>query len=48
MEFPTREGKMANLVVLDKDIFAIPADEIGSIDPVAVMFEGEFIKEKEM
>ena len=42
------EGKMANLVVLDRDIFSIPTDEIGIIDPVAVMFEGEFIKEKEM
>ena len=38
------EGKMANLVVLDKDIFEIPKEEISTIEPVAVMFEGEFIR----
>lgn len=38
------EGKMANLVVLDRDIFQVPAEEISTIEPVAVMFEGEFIR----
>ncbi|MBP3384055.1 MAG: amidohydrolase family protein [Firmicutes bacterium] len=38
------EGKKANLVVLDKNIFEIPMEEIHTIDPVAVMFEGEYIK----
>ena len=38
------EGKKANLVVLDKNIFEIPLEEIHTIDPVAVMFEGEYIK----
>lgn len=37
-------GKKANLVVLDKNIFEIPLEEIHTIDPVAVMFEGKFIK----
>lgn len=38
------EGKKANLVVLDKNIFEIPPEEIHTIDTVAVMFEGEYIK----
>lgn len=37
-------GKQANLVVLDKNIFRIPLDEIHTIKPEAVMFEGEFIR----
>ena len=37
-------GKMANLVVLDKDIFRIPAEEIHTVRPQAVMFEGRFIR----
>ncbi len=37
-------GKKANLVILDKNIFEIPLEEIHTIDPVAVMFEGAFIK----
>ena len=35
---------MANLVVLDRDIFQVPAEEISTIEPMAVMFEGEFIR----
>lgn len=38
-------GKKANLVVLDKNIFRIPLDEIHTIEPEIVMFEGKFIKE---
>ena len=37
-------GKMASLVVLNKNIFEIPVSEIHTIDPVAVMFDGEFIR----
>lgn len=40
-------GKMANLVVLDQDIFAIPTERIHEIDPEAVMFEGTWIKGRE-
>ena len=37
-------GKQANMVVLDKNIFRIPLEEIHTIRPEAVMFEGEFIR----
>lgn len=37
-------GKKANLVILDKNIFEIPLDEIHTIDAENVMFEGKFIK----
>lgn len=37
-------GKMANLVVLDQDIFQLPAEHIHEIDPEAVMFEGQWVK----
>lgn len=37
-------GKKANLAVLDKNIFEIPLEEIHTIDPEAVMFEGKWIK----
>ncbi|MCI9596879.1 MAG: amidohydrolase family protein [Firmicutes bacterium] len=37
-------GKMANLVILDQDIFEIPVERIHEIDPEAVMFEGQWIK----
>lgn len=37
-------GKKANLVILDKNVFEIPLEEIHTIDPEAVMFEGKFIK----
>lgn len=36
-------GKKANLVILDKNIFEIPCEEIHTIDPEAVMFEGKYI-----
>lgn len=38
------EGKRANLVVLDKDIFRIPLTEIHTIKAEMVMFDGEFIR----
>ena len=34
-------GKRACLVVLDKDIFTIPDEEIGTIEPVCTFFDGE-------
>ena len=34
-------GKRACLVVLDKDIFTIPVNEIHTIDPVCTYFDGE-------
>lgn len=34
-------GKRACLVVLDKDIFSIPDNEIGSINPVCTYFDGQ-------
>ncbi len=40
------EGKQANLAVLNKDIFRIPLEEIHTIKPDAVMFEGEFIRKE--
>ena len=36
-------GKVANLVVLDADLFELPADEIQNVDPVAVLFEGRLV-----
>ncbi|MCU6755679.1 N-substituted formamide deformylase precursor [uncultured Eubacterium sp.] len=38
------KGKMANLVVLDKDILTIPKTDIHTIKPEAVMFDGKFIR----
>lgn len=34
-------GKRACLVVLDKDIFTIPSNEIHTIDPVCTYFDGQ-------
>ena len=34
-------GKRACLVVLDKDIFTIPVNEIHTIDPVCTYFDGQ-------
>lgn len=36
-------GKQAHLIVLNKNIFEIPDTEIHTVEPEAVMFEGEFI-----
>ncbi len=36
-------GKVANLVVLDADLFELPADEIQNVEPVAVLFEGRLV-----
>lgn len=41
------EGKQANLVVLDKDIFQIPLEEIHTIAPDAVIFDGRFIRNRD-
>ena len=38
------ESKYANLAVLNKNIFGIPADEIHTVEAELVMFEGKFIK----
>ena len=38
------EGKYANLIVLDKNLFEIPLTEIHTIDPQTVIFEGKIIK----
>jgi hypothetical protein len=34
-------GKRACLVVLDKDIFTIPDEEIHTIEPVCTFFDGQ-------
>lgn len=39
-----KAGKMANLVVLNQDIFVAPEERIHSIDTESVMFEGKWIK----
>ena len=36
-------GKVASLVVLDADLFELPADEIQNVEPVAVLFEGRLM-----
>jgi len=36
-------GKSANLVVLDDDLFDLPADKIQNVEPVAVLFEGRLV-----
>ncbi|MEE0745588.1 MAG: amidohydrolase family protein, partial [Anaerovoracaceae bacterium] len=33
-------GKLANMVVLDRDIYAMPADQIKDVRPVITIFEG--------
>ncbi len=38
------EGKKANLVVLEQDVFNVPLKEIHEILPSKVMFDGEFIR----
>lgn len=38
------EGKYANLIVLDKNLFEIPLTEIHTIEPDIVIFEGKIIK----
>ena len=37
-------GRMANLMVLNRDIYQTPPEELGTISPELVMFEGAFIK----
>ena len=38
-------GKLADLVVLDRDYLTIPADQIGNIHPVMTMVGGRFVYE---
>lgn len=38
------KGKYANLIVLDRNLFEIPLEEIHTIDPETVIFEGRIIK----
>lgn len=40
-------GKQADLAVLNKNIFQIPPEELRTVKPDAVMFEGRFIVEKQ-
>jgi predicted amidohydrolase YtcJ len=36
-------GKMANLVVLDADLFEVPDDAIRNVQPSAILFEGRLV-----
>ena len=36
-------GKLANLAVLNKDLFSVPDDEISSVQPETVVFEGKVV-----
>ncbi|GAA1852252.1 amidohydrolase [Microbacterium koreense] len=36
-------GKLADFVVLSEDLFDVPPDAVGSIDPLAVFIEGEIV-----
>jgi hypothetical protein len=40
-----REGYLADVVVLDRDIEAAPADEIGQVRPVTTICDGRIIFE---
>ncbi len=37
-------GKLANLVVLNQNLFEVPADKIQFTEPTAVVFEGQVVK----
>ncbi|HWP84294.1 MAG TPA: amidohydrolase family protein [Terriglobia bacterium] len=37
------KGKLADIVVLDKDYLTIPGDDIGSIQPQLVVFDGKIV-----
>lgn len=39
-------GKMANVVVLNKDLFKVPAGKIKDVTPTAVLFEGKVVRGK--
>ncbi len=39
-------GKLADLVVLDRDIFAVPPEEIGATEVVMTVFDGEAVYER--
>lgn len=40
------EGKLANLVVLNKDIFSTPAEKVSEVKPDFVVFEGEEVRKR--
>jgi hypothetical protein len=39
-------GKLADLVVLDRDIFAVPSGEIADTQPVLTLFDGAIVYSK--
>ena len=36
-------GKLAHLVVLEKDLFSVPEEELHTVKPIAVLFEGQLV-----
>ena len=38
-----KPGLLADMVVLDRDYFSVPADEIKELRPVATVFGGRFV-----
>ncbi|MBK5294332.1 MAG: amidohydrolase, partial [Acidobacteriia bacterium] len=38
------KGKLADLVVLDRDILTVPVDEIRNLQPVAVILDGQIVR----
>ncbi|MCC6390186.1 MAG: amidohydrolase family protein, partial [Bryobacterales bacterium] len=38
-------GKLADLVVVDKDYMSVPADEIKDLRPVMVVIDGKVVRE---
>ena len=41
-----KEGYLADLVVLDKDIFTVPSDEIKDIRPEMTIVDGKVVYQK--
>ena len=37
------EGKRADLVIVDRDLFAVDRHELHTVEPVAVMMDGAFV-----
>jgi predicted amidohydrolase YtcJ len=38
-----KPGNLANMSVLNSDLFKVPDDGIQDVEPVAVLFEGEVV-----
>jgi len=36
-------GKLANMAILNKDLFGVPDDKIRTVEPEAVLFEGRVV-----